>query len=279
MDPLVSRPEDVRVLHVDDELAFAELTATFLEREQETFDVTVETDPTEALARFREERFDCVVSDYDMPSLNGLELLARLREVDPDIPFVLFTGRGSESIAADAIDGGVDYYLRKQTDSSQYQLLADQIASLVDAYRTEKEAAKVRETYELVARVATDAFWIRDMESGVTTYSEGLQRFGYEPGVREDGFEWWAQRVHPDEREAAKELNAAQRAGEHEGFGDVDETYGWFTYEYRWRCADDTYVECRSRGVVRFDDDGEPTEMVGAMTALEPPPCDDTASV
>ncbi|WP_435159674.1 response regulator [Haladaptatus sp. DFWS20] len=64
----------IRVLLVNDEPDPADMTSLFLQRERELFETHAETRPTSALSRLDSERCDCVVSDYDMPEMNGLEL-------------------------------------------------------------------------------------------------------------------------------------------------------------------------------------------------------------
>ena len=262
-----TEPNGVNILHVDDDPGLVDLAAEFLTREDESFTVKTETDPTAVPDRLEAERVDCIISDYEMPEIDGLELVERVQSVDASVPFILFTGRGSEAVAAEAIDSGVDAYIQKGGSRSQYAVLANRVRSLVDKARATRQAEKMSETYELVARAATDAFWLRDMTTSATLYSDGIRQFGYEPGVREDGFEWWLERVHPDDRDLAWELNKLQEAGEFAGFDCVDEEYGKFTHEYRWQTADGEYVPLRSRGIVRFDDD-TPVEMVGAMVDI-----------
>ncbi|PHQ46314.1 hypothetical protein DJ68_08080, partial [Halorubrum sp. C3] len=92
-----------RVLFVDDEPGAADLAATHVERLVDGIETITRTSPDEALDAVRSERVDCVVSDFDMPGADGLELLESVRELDPGIPFVLFTGKGSEEIASEAI--------------------------------------------------------------------------------------------------------------------------------------------------------------------------------
>ena len=85
----------IRVLHVDDSSEFADLTASFLRRSDVSVAVTTSTNPENALERFREETFDCVVSDYDMAGLSGLELLEAVRlstSNAADAPFGLSLG-------------------------------------------------------------------------------------------------------------------------------------------------------------------------------------------
>ena len=95
--------ESVRVLYADDEPDFADLAAMHLEREREAFDVCTATSATEGLDRLAGEDIDCIVSDYDMPGMDGLDFLEAVREEYPDLPFILFTGRGSEEMASLAI--------------------------------------------------------------------------------------------------------------------------------------------------------------------------------
>ena len=76
--------DTVRVLHVDDETDFADLTKTFLEREDGRISVETAHSPDEGLCCLDGSDFDCVVSDYDMPGRNGIEFL---REVRAEFPY------------------------------------------------------------------------------------------------------------------------------------------------------------------------------------------------
>jgi PAS domain S-box-containing protein len=138
-----------RVLHVDDEPGFAETVAQFLEREDGGVEVQTATSATAALERLGEGPFDCVVSDYEMPGLNGIELPGAVREDHPDLPFILFTGKGSESIASDAISAGVTDYLQKEGGTGQYALLAHRITNAVAQYRSQREVRTSRERLSL----------------------------------------------------------------------------------------------------------------------------------
>ncbi|RLM57228.1 response regulator [Halobellus sp. Atlit-31R] len=131
-------PEEIRVLHVDDDAGFGELTASFLARHNGAFSVSAATNPEKALERVATERFDCVVSDYDMPRLSGLDLLEEVRELDPDIPFILFTGKGSEEIASRAISVGVTDYLQKEIGTEQYAVLANRVENAVEQARSRR---------------------------------------------------------------------------------------------------------------------------------------------
>ena len=141
-------PEQTMVLIVDNEPSFADLAAEMLTREEDRLTVETEVRAADALRAVEELPIECIVSDYDMPGMNGLELLEAVRERDPDLPFILFTGKGSEEIASEAIAAGVTQYLQKKSGREQYALLANQIRNAVAQYRTETELRKSERRYE-----------------------------------------------------------------------------------------------------------------------------------
>ena len=132
----------VTILHIEDDQSFADLVSTFLEREREFFDVQTETMPTDGVELARENNVDCIVCDYDMPGLNGLEVLEAIREDEPDLPFILFTGKGSEEIASEAISAGVTEYLQKAGGTEQYEVLANRIEQAVARRRAETQVTR-----------------------------------------------------------------------------------------------------------------------------------------
>jgi PAS domain S-box-containing protein len=143
----------IRVLYVDDEPDFAALAAQFLTRESDRFTVLTETRAAAGLDRLDEGRVDCVVSDYDMPEMDGLAFLVAVRERYPNLPFVLVTGRGSEELASEAISAGVTDYLQKRGGREQYAILANRILNAVAQARAEREASHHRRVSELVRGV------------------------------------------------------------------------------------------------------------------------------
>jgi PAS domain S-box-containing protein len=131
----------VRVLHVDDEQDFADVTAEFLEREDERLRVETATSTADGLDRLADSEFDCIVSDYDMPGQNGIDFLRAVREDSPNLPFILFTGKGSEAVASDALSAGATDYLQKGRGTDQYELLTNRITNAVEQYRATQRAA------------------------------------------------------------------------------------------------------------------------------------------
>ncbi|WP_424000866.1 PAS domain S-box protein [Haloarcula salina] len=147
----------IRVLHVDDDPELAEVVATFLEREDDRFTVETVLSADEGLERLAGAEFDCVVSDYDMPKRNGIEFLETVRSTDSDLPFILYTGKGSEEIASDAISSGVTDYLQKGGGIGQYTVLANRIANAAAAYQTRRNLERKSRQDEAIADLSRDA--------------------------------------------------------------------------------------------------------------------------
>ena len=148
---MTDRGDSIEVLHVDDEPGLAEVAAEFLVREDDRLSVKTATSTEAALEQLGDD-VDCVVSDYDMPGRNGVEFLRRVRERYPDLPFILFTGKGSEEVASEAISAGVTDYLQKESGSDQYAVLANRIRNVVSAARTARESEHRRHRLEQILK-------------------------------------------------------------------------------------------------------------------------------
>ncbi|WP_280586445.1 PAS domain S-box protein [Halorubrum sp. Boch-26] len=198
----------IRVLLVDDDADLAEVTGAFLEQEDDR--ITVETAPNATAGRERldEDGIDCVVSDHDMPGPNGIEFLERVRERDPDIPFILYTGKGSESVASEAISAGVTDYLQKGGGTEQYEILANRVTDAVMKRRAEREAERTRTHLRAITDNSMDAIVTIDADNTVRFANPAVERlFGYAPDELEGES---LTKLMPD-RKAAEHTAALER--------------------------------------------------------------------
>lgn len=174
-DPAVFTPEEpIELLHVEDDDQFAETMATYLEDAIGDFAVTRVPDGEAALDRLSATTVDCVVSDYRMPGMDGIELSRAVAERAPQLPFVLFTGRGSEAVAGEAVDAAVTSYLPKRADREGFERLAERVRDAVARAHT---AVSYREVFDKAGVGLT----VRDPETSRLlavndTYCETLGR-------------------------------------------------------------------------------------------------------
>ena len=170
--------DSMRVLHVDDEPGFADMTASFLEREDDRLDVQTATSATAGLDILVETDIDCVVSDYDMPEQNGIQFLEAVREEYDTLPFILYTGKGSEEIASDAISAGVTDYLQKGRGTDQYAVLANRITNAVESQRVKRERDRQLDAIE----TAQEGISILDEKGRFIFVNEAYaDLYGYDP--------------------------------------------------------------------------------------------------
>lgn len=125
----------IQVLYVDDEEGMLEIGKLFLERTGQ-FGVTTISSAPAALALLRKKKFDVIVSDYQMPEMDGIFFLKTVRSADNRIPFILFTGWDREKIIIPALDAGADFYVRKGFDAqSQFAELRHKILASLERRR------------------------------------------------------------------------------------------------------------------------------------------------
>ena len=112
-----------KILIVDDEVSTTKLMQGFLQKKG--YQIQITHDPEEALSLAKEEEFDLVITDYRMPKMTGLDLINKIREVDPVIPFIMITAYGNIETAVEIIKSGASEYLTKPIDLEQLLLLID----------------------------------------------------------------------------------------------------------------------------------------------------------
>ncbi|WP_254273893.1 response regulator [Haloarcula marina] len=175
----VRSDQQIRVLHVDDNPQIGELIQTFLERINDDLSVVTETSAVAAMDHLRDGGVDCIVSDYQMPNTNGLEFLEIVREQYPDVPFILFTGEGSEAIASEAIQAGVTDYMQKETGTEQYEVLANRVENAVEQYRTEQQFWNALSWYQRLVEQEIAGVCIIQERAFVYVNRKLAETFGY----------------------------------------------------------------------------------------------------
>ncbi len=239
-----SAQREIRILHVDDDPSITDLTATFLEREDEQFSVETATSADEGLQQLGDRPPDCVVSDYNMPGTDGLEFLQAVREDHPDLPFILFTGKGSEEVASDAVSAGVTDYLQK-SGTEQYELLANRIHNVVDARREAERADRQEQLMRLTEFAGDTGGFELDVASEALLLTDGARRLA---GLPEDAHLDLAEAIelyHPDDQADVRQtLNQTLEAGE--------QTRG--TWRLQTRDNDERLVDVTMTPVTEGDD-------------------------
>jgi len=169
----------IRVLHVDDELGLLKVAKQCLEM-QGPFRVDTASSVEEALAKLGKERYDAVVSDYQMPGKDGLEFLKELRESGNSVPFIMFTGKGREEVARRALNLGANQYLNKTGETETvYTELAHTVTELAKTKKAEELLRLSEERYRNLFENAKDVIILFDLKGNVTSANKGAEKYGF----------------------------------------------------------------------------------------------------
>ena len=104
------------ILVIEDDASLREVLCTVLQTSG--FSVVSAESAEESLPIFATERIDCVLADFKLPGMNGIELLRKVRDTMPRVPYVLMTAFGSVAVAVEAMKSGATDYISKPFEPS-----------------------------------------------------------------------------------------------------------------------------------------------------------------
>lgn len=150
----------IRVLYVDNELSLLKTGKLFLERSGD-FTITTALSASEAIRLLELERFDAIISDYQIPGMDGIQFLVEVRTRFGQIPFILLTGRGREEVVIQAINSGADFYLQKgDNPKAQFAELSYTIKQVVFWKKAEDAFKKSEEKFRHLIEHSDEAIVI-----------------------------------------------------------------------------------------------------------------------
>ena len=149
---------------------------------EEGSDVQLDTEQCSrtALERIRSSYYDAIISDYQMPAMDGIQLLKALRDSGDRTPFILFTGRGREEVAIEALNHGADFYLQKGGNVKvQFAELKNAVVQLAQRRTAELKVAQGERKYHDLVEGANSIILKIDTD-GIILFlnSYGMRFFG-----------------------------------------------------------------------------------------------------
>lgn len=150
----------ISILYVDDDPLLLDIGKRFLERSGDISVMTINSGQ-QAIEIIDQKSFDAIISDYEMPGMDGIELLRRIRLRQHWLPFVLFTGKSREEVVIRAINYGADSYLQKGGDvKAVFVELENMIKNHVDRLKTKKALEQSELRYRLLVDNAQQGIYI-----------------------------------------------------------------------------------------------------------------------
>jgi PAS domain S-box-containing protein len=170
----VSTPT-IKLLHVDDDYSFITISKSILE--EGPFKVDTATTVDDALSMLKKGSYDVIISDYEMPLKNGLDLLKEVRETSSNMPFILFTGKGREEIAVHTLNLGADRYIDKHGDPKV--VFTELTTAIYQLYEKTQAKRLLRESEERFKSMVTNidsVFILTDVKGNLLYVSPAIKK-------------------------------------------------------------------------------------------------------
>jgi PAS domain S-box-containing protein len=249
-----------KILHVDDnELDLQLVYLSFKQRAPE-LELVQTNNVDDGLKLCSEFNPDCVLSDYQMPDRNGVDLLKELRSNGEHIPFVFLTGQGNEQLAVEALRSGADDYFSKEESFAHYERLINSLKRLCQMHQERKahqddleKLKQSEERFRLAAKASTDFIfeWIPETNA-LNWYGDIYTALGHPPEDLQNARDY-VRFIHPDDLHFATNVMESRA-----------EDNSPFSIEYRIRRADGDYLFFQVRGLAIEDKQGNPLKWIGA---------------
>jgi len=137
------------VLLIDDDEVDRKAVSRALKSSESQYELQEANDGQSGLALARSQTFDCILMDYNLPDMNGFDLLEELSDAAIISPIVVLTGSGDETVAVDAMKRGAHDYLRKSNLGAE--MLSRAIENAIDKGSLQRKLVAARDKLELLA--------------------------------------------------------------------------------------------------------------------------------
>lgn len=206
---------------------------------------------------------DLIISDYSLPSYDGLSALKKSKELFPLIPFIIFTGSINEETAVECLKSGADDYVLKE----HYKRLSSSIERVIhlkeiNILKTKAEF-KLKENEErlrLSLIAANQGLYDLNIKTGEAVVNDiYATMLGYDPKTFKESNSYWIERLHPDDKETVANVYKNYINGK------IPE----YKVEFRQKTSDGNWKWILSLGkIIEYDSDGNPLRMLGTHTDI-----------
>lgn len=249
-----------RILIIDDEQVDAMAIKHALHDARLEVETVLAKLGSEGLRFLEKEQFDCIITDFQMPDMNGISLVKKIRSKGIPTPIIFVTAYGDETVATEALRSGANDYMIKDSinASNLSQSLRNVIRNFkIDQERTEiqkalhQSEARLREAQKL-AKMGNLSINVSDQE--VVWSEEAYNIFGLDPVREKASYKRFMKLIHQDDVNMV--IQHINEAITHCLSFNID-------FKAKLDSGEVKFINCRINPMV--DDDGNVDSLVGTL--------------
>ena len=258
MEPILYEVRDISLLFVEDEIEARDMLTRMLGMNYPGLKLHVAENGVEGLELFQELRPEIVMTDINMPLMNGIAMSRQIKKIDPDATIVAVTAHSDTSYLLSAIEIGIDHYVLKPVNYEELFGVIDKIVERIMLKRLVGEQLdRIRRREQQLSeaqKITHLGSWEWDVASGHVVWSDELYRIlGFEPESIPATYDSFVERVHTGDRET---LEKAVRQA-------LDDLQPVSFHYFRVMRPDGSFRIVRGQLEVMFDEAGQALSMIG----------------
>jgi PAS domain S-box-containing protein len=252
----------LHVLHLEDDEKDHLFVAELLRTNGLTCDFVLATSQEEFSDALKRAEYDLIISDFTLPSYDGLTALSLAQSLKPRTPFIFFSGTIGEEIAVDTLKNGATDYVLKQRPHRLVAAVHRALRNAAERRRLEKTERELRQTEErlrIITHATNDVIWEWDVQNNRVSFNENFQTvFGYPANESGISSERWFDFIHPDDKGRVVS-----------GISTLLASRGRIWWSEHRICRDDhSHAYVLDRASIVYDAEGKPQRMIGVTINL-----------
>ncbi|MCE1247718.1 MAG: PocR ligand-binding domain-containing protein [Firmicutes bacterium] len=161
------------ILHIDDDGDFLDF---FQLRYKRWFNITPLNISKDVVKALQSDSFEAVITDFEMPSLNGLEVLKAVKAESPETPVIFYTGQGNEDVAREAfIHGASDYFVKELAGFVHREKLVNSVIRAIDARKAKSAKKESEEKYRQIFENIKDVYFEISLDGKIIEVSPSVK--------------------------------------------------------------------------------------------------------
>ncbi len=200
-----------KLLYVEDEARSRELLRGIIAKKFPNLKLFISEDGTAGLEMFRKHRPDIVLTDLNMPVMDGIQMSREMKALDSETVIIAVTAHNDPAYLQSAIEIGIRHYVLKPVISDNLFAVIETTIEEINLKRLVREQERqIRRREQQLARaqkITHLGCWEWEVATGKASWSDELYRIlGLEPGSIPASYYGFLERVHPDDRKVVKRI-------------------------------------------------------------------------